>query len=136
LLIISLFASYYSTQKLISNSQLVNHTNQVLIEAENIISYMKDAETGQRGYLLTRDETFLQPYIGAQEKVNASYDNIRELTSDNAAQQASLDAAKTLYEAKFTQMQRIINMTRRTATFSRDTVARHQEMLRGKKNNG
>ncbi|GAB3889071.1 response regulator [Spirosoma agri] len=133
LLVISLFASYYSIQKLIDNSKLVNHTNQVLIEAENIISYVKDAETGQRGYLLTLDPLFLQPYNGAYDKVKNSHDALTRLTLDNTDQQKNLAAIKSLYEAKFAQMQRIINLTRRNNAFSRDTTARYTEMVRGKK---
>jgi signal transduction histidine kinase/CheY-like chemotaxis protein/CHASE3 domain sensor protein len=132
LLLISLIASFYSIQKLISNSQLVNHTNQILLEAENIISYMKDAETGQRGYLVTLDPLFLQPYTGSKEKVDASYKRLRELTNDNPGQQKNLDRVKELYEAKFAQMQRTISLTNLSRTFSRDTAARNREMVRGK----
>ena len=133
LLLVSLVASFYSTQKLISNSKLVNHTNQILIESENIISYMKDAETGQRGYLLTHDLTFLMPYNGAYKKVEASYKTVTDLTFDNPAQQKNLAEVKVLYDAKFAQMRRIIEMTRRVNGFANDTVARQTEMVRGKK---
>ncbi|AUD05731.1 response regulator [Spirosoma pollinicola] len=132
LLLISLTASFYSIQKLISNSQLVNHTNQVIIESENIISYMKDAETGQRGYLVTLDPLFLQPYTGSHANVNASYDRLLQLTTDNPAQQKLLARAKVLYEAKFAQMQRIIDMTRLRKASIRDTVAQKREMVVGK----
>ncbi|MEZ0485329.1 response regulator [Fibrella aquatica] len=106
LLLVSLTASFYSIQKLISNSNLVNHTNQVLIEAENIISYMKDAETGQRGYLLTYDRRFLQPYTDSYEKVTTSYGKLQTLTADNQLQQKNLEAVKGLYERKFMHMRR------------------------------
>ncbi len=132
LLLISLAASFYSIQKLIQNSELVNHTNQVLIESENIISYMKDAETGQRGYLVTLDPLFLQPYTGSYEKVTTRYERLRELVADNPAQQKNLDEAKTLYEAKFVQMRRTIALTRQNTSFSRDTLSRNREMARGK----
>ncbi len=132
LLLISLAASFYSIQKLISNSELVNHTNQVMLEAENIISYMKDAETGQRGFLVTLDSRFLQPYTGSYEKVTASYDRLRTLTGDNPGQQKSLDEVETLYKAKFVQMQRTIDLANRVSGFSQDTIGRNREMLRGK----
>lgn len=132
LLLISLSASYYSIQQLIRNSELVNHTNQVLIESENIISYAKDAETGQRGYLVTLDPLFLQPYTGSLAKVEASHDRLVELTRDNPAQVKHLAQIKALYEAKFTQMQRVIDLSRRYKSFMSDTTARHREMVRGK----
>ncbi|MFD1142762.1 response regulator [Larkinella insperata] len=132
LLLVSLIASFYSTQKLIDNSKLVNHTNQTLIEAENIISYTKDAETGQRGYLVTLDPLFLQPYNGSYEKVTNSYNQVRELVADNPAQRKNLEKVKVLYEAKFAQMQQIITLTTRRKSFTRDTIARHAEMTKGR----
>ncbi|GAB3543130.1 response regulator [Spirosoma fluminis] len=133
LLLVSLMASFYSIQKLIRNSELVNHTNEVLMEAENIISHMKDAETGQRGYLVTLDPTFLSPYNGAYERITDSYNKLADLTKDNPDQQANLAQVKALYEAKTTQMERVIALTRRDKVFARDTIARHAEMVKGKK---
>jgi signal transduction histidine kinase/DNA-binding response OmpR family regulator/CHASE3 domain sensor protein len=133
LLIFSLLASYYSTQKLINNSELVNHTNEVLIEAESIISHMKDAETGQRGFLVTQDPTFLEPYNGAYEKTTNSYNNLTELTSDNPNQQKNLREVKALYEAKFGQMQNIIDMAQKNPNMVEQAEARLKEMIRGKK---
>jgi len=133
LLFFSLLASYYSTQKLINNSELVNHTNAVLIEAEAVISHMKDAETGQRGFLVTSDPQFLEPYEGAYEKTTDSYNNLVELTADNPIQQKNLREVKALYEAKFGQMQNIIDMAKKNSGFQQDTDARLREMVRGKK---
>ncbi|MCF2443819.1 response regulator [Dyadobacter sp. CY345] len=133
LLVLSLFASFYSTQKLIQNSKLVNHTNEVLIEAENIMSNMKDAETGQRGFLVTLDESFLEPYNGAYEKTTASYKALVQLTSDNPAQQRNLAEVKKLYEAKFIQMQKIIDRTKRNDAYAYNISERQKEMINGKK---
>ncbi|MCE6987843.1 response regulator [Dyadobacter sp. CY323] len=133
LLIFSLLASYYSAQKLINNSELVNHTNEVLIEAESIMSYMKDAETGQRGFLITADPAFLDPYNNAYSKTTTSFNNLSMLTADNPAQQKYLREIKALYEAKFGQMQNIIDMSKRDPEFSGNTGARLREMIRGKK---
>ncbi|CCH51545.1 GAF sensor hybrid histidine kinase [Fibrisoma limi BUZ 3] len=132
LLLLSLVASFVSIQRLISNSELVNHTNEVLIESENIISYMKDAETGQRGYLVTLDPVFLQPYDGSYEKVVASFNRLGVLMADNAVQQKNLAQLKALFEAKFDQMQKVIDLTRAGAITGRDTARRYREMVRGK----
>ncbi|GAB3956290.1 response regulator [Spirosoma harenae] len=132
LLLISLVASFYSIQKLISNSKLVNHTNEVLIEAENIISFMKDAETGQRGYLVTLEPVFLDPYNNSYESVTKSYDRLRDLTGDNPEQQKKLDEVKALYVAKFAQMRRVIDLAKRVRGFTVDTARQQSEMLKGK----
>ncbi|RYF77394.1 MAG: HAMP domain-containing protein, partial [Cytophagaceae bacterium] len=131
LLLISLVASFYSIQKLISNSQLVNHTNEVLIEAENIISSMKDAETGQRGYLLTLDQAFLQPYTDSYGKVTKSYEQVRALTADSPGQQKNLEEVKYLYERKFTLMRRGISLFQQSRT-RQDSVQRYNAMAVGK----
>ncbi|MDQ1088712.1 response regulator [Siphonobacter sp. SORGH_AS_1065] len=134
LLVFSLVASFYSTQRLITNSELVNHTNEVLLESENIMSHLKDAETGQRGYLITLDPDFLQPYTGAYDKANRSYNTLKNLTIDNKVQQKNLDEAKRLYDAKFNQMQLIIDLVRRKGmAVSRDTARQNDEMIKGKK---
>jgi CHASE3 domain sensor protein len=133
LLFFSLLASYYSTQKLINNSELVNHTNAVLIETEAVISHIKDAETGQRGFLITGETQFLEPYEGAYEKTTGSYNNLVELTADSPIQQKNLREVKALYEAKFGQMQNIIDMSKKNSDFLYDTDARLREMVRGKK---
>jgi signal transduction histidine kinase/DNA-binding response OmpR family regulator/CHASE3 domain sensor protein len=133
LLLVSLIASFYSTQKLIYNSQLVNHTNQVLLEAENIISYIKDAETGQRGFLLTLDDDFLQPYRGAYDKTTIAYNNLIKLTLDNPSQQKSLVPLKERYESRYAQMDRVIELAKRNVNYLMDSDVRLEEMKRGKK---
>jgi signal transduction histidine kinase/DNA-binding response OmpR family regulator/CHASE3 domain sensor protein len=87
LLIVSSVASYTSIQSLLRSANLVEHTNQVIEQLENTISVMKDAETGQRGFLLTGKTEFLTPYTGAKEKALASLQQVKELTLDNPEQQ-------------------------------------------------
>lgn len=133
LLFFSLLASYYSIQKLISNSRLVNHTNEVLIQAENIISLLKDAETGQRGYLVTGDREFLEHYNGSYANVTKSFNDLSDLTGDNPVQQKNLREIKSLYEAKFGQMQSTIDITTKNGIDQVDREQRLKQMKRGKK---
>jgi signal transduction histidine kinase/DNA-binding response OmpR family regulator/CHASE3 domain sensor protein len=130
LLLISLGASYYSIQQLIENSQRINHTNLVLTQADNILATMKDAETGHRGYLVTHNQAFLQPYNGAYEKADYYYDQISQLTVDNPNQRQNMIELKQLYEAKFQQMQRIIRLFQRGGSMTLESL--DQEMQRGK----
>lgn len=132
LLLVSLGASFYGIQQLIRNSELVNHTNEVLIEAETVMSLMKDAETGQRGYILTLDTRFLQPYTGSYERVNASYERLRRLTADNPSQQANLDQVKTLFENRFARMRAVIDQVEKNRIFRLDTNRLGAEMMQGK----
>lgn len=91
LLIISSVASFFSIQNLLSSAYWVDHTNKVILQLENTVSALKDAETGQRGYLLTGKQEFLQPYAGAYDSAMVSIGEVKRLTQDNPAQQTSIE---------------------------------------------
>lgn len=86
LLIISSVASFTSIQNLTKSARMVDHTNTVLQKLEEVISVVKDAETGQRGYLLSGDEVYLQPYQNAYDSALKLINHIKVLTRDNDAQ--------------------------------------------------
>ncbi len=109
LLLASLIASFYSTNQLIKNSELVNHNNEVLSQAEAIISHLKDAETSQRGFLISKNPVFLEVYKSTQLKVDEAYLQLSKLSSDTPAQQKTLFMLKEKYEAKYAQMKLLIN---------------------------
>ena len=81
---------YINAGRLAENSQWVAHTHEVIGELEALLSTLKDAETGQRGYLLTEDEKYLESYDDALQRVGAEVARLKELTSDNPDQQARL----------------------------------------------
>jgi hypothetical protein len=58
LLVISSVASFMSIRNLVKSSEQVEHTNQVIRGLDKVIANLVNAETGQRGYLLTGDEAF------------------------------------------------------------------------------
>ncbi|MCC9019152.1 MULTISPECIES: CHASE3 domain-containing protein [Flavobacterium] len=77
-------------QDLNESSKLVMHTYEINIQLERLMSAIKDAETGQRGYIITRNARFLTPYIYSRDKVNTSFINLKKLTKDNPKQQKNL----------------------------------------------
>src|SRR3984885_6470347 len=81
-LVVSALVSYRSTTQLLDASQSVTHTYEVLTELETLLSLMKDAETGQRGYLLTGVKSYLEPYTAARNKVKDEFDELRNLTTN------------------------------------------------------
>jgi len=133
LLIVSITSAIFSIKKLVDSSKWVNHTNQVLIEAENLISSMKDAETGQRGFLLTHDESFLEPYNQARKKTIENANNLIDLTGDNSVQQKNLKEIKFLIDDKFIQMQKVISESRKlNSKITTDPALMYNEMVKGK----
>lgn len=100
--------SGFSLFKLRDGTNWVKHTQEVLIESENLISILKDAETGQRGYLLTGDLRYLEPYQSAIEVIELKIKHLQQLTSDNPNQQKRLDAIESLSTAKLTELKQTI----------------------------
>jgi signal transduction histidine kinase/CheY-like chemotaxis protein/CHASE3 domain sensor protein/HAMP domain-containing protein len=100
LLVISSVASYFSIRNLLDSAFWVDHTNQVILELENTISVMKDAETGQRGYLLTGEEEFLDPFKGAYDSANTSIRHIEFLTQDNPSQQVTVKELRRIFNRR------------------------------------
>lgn len=134
LLIISLIALFYSMSGLIENAKLVNHTNEVRYKTENIFSLIKDAETGQRGFVITEDPRFLESYTGARAKVDEELYELKKLIIDNDEQRANLEEAQKLINIRFDQMQSVVDKTLKYETLSdADKTERYRQMLKGKR---
>src|SRR5438552_1788687 len=89
-LVIDGLASYRATRTLIGNEQWVTHTYQVIGEIEGILCTLKDAETGERGYIITGADTYLEPYDAALRQIDARIRHLEMLTADNPRQQARI----------------------------------------------
>ena len=62
--------TYLGLNTMIENARWVNHTREVLEEIQIVTSYIKDAETGQRGFLITGQERYLEPYNNAIKEID------------------------------------------------------------------
>ena len=78
----------------------VNHSLLVENRISRVLSLLQDAETGQRGYLLTRRPDFLQPYQAAAPRIPQALTELRRLTGDNARQQALLERLDTVVRSR------------------------------------
>jgi len=83
----------------------VTHTHLVLEALDAVSANMTDAETGQRGFLLTGQEAYLEPYNDALNHVQESIRVLRALTSDNPAQQRNLDRLEPVVALKLAELQ-------------------------------
>lgn len=108
ILIASAVASFISINNLLDSAGLVNHTNDVIFELKNINEALIDAETGQRGYLITGEDEFLNPYKDARERAFAGYENIRKLTNDNPRQQEKMPMLRRMIEGRFRYLESAI----------------------------
>ena len=97
--VLSIFSSYYSDKR-ISTSQSVNHTNNVLSEAGQTLSLMKDIESGGRGYIITGDSSYLEYFTIAKTSIFNHIKRLKELTKDNPSQQVKIDSLSALVDKR------------------------------------
>ncbi len=104
---------YFSTSRLIDNNRRVAHTYQVQRDLGDLLSQLTDAETGQRGFVITGKEDYLGPYVTALSQIRSTFDHIRTVTSDNPDQQRRLDQLRPLIDEKLVQLAKSIEMRRK-----------------------
>ena len=84
------------------------HTLLVLDKANLLLSSLKDTEAGQRGYLLTGDKAFLEPYLAVRDGIPSQVAELRRLTQDNPVQKRRLDVLAPLVEAKLLDLREVL----------------------------
>jgi signal transduction histidine kinase len=83
--------SYRSMVQSDDDRQWVTHTHQVLEKLDAVLTNLLDIETGERGYIITGEGSYLDPYNDALDRVHQNVKDVRELTADNSVQQRALD---------------------------------------------
>jgi CHASE3 domain sensor protein len=109
ILLINAMISYRATRKLIENEQQVAHTYEVLGELENIRATINDAETGERGYLLTGETSYLAPYQSAVGAIHAQIKKLRQSTAGDPYQQERIPALEHEIDDRLDNLKNQIN---------------------------
>jgi len=99
------FLSFRSHAILRQDRDLVVHTYEVISTAENVLTAMGDAETGQRGFIITGDPAFLEPYDRASRRmVPTELKQLEVLVSDNSQQLEQISKLRRLSNRKFQEL--------------------------------
>ncbi|MBD0258361.1 MAG: CHASE3 domain-containing protein [Cytophagales bacterium] len=122
--------AYLSLQSLVRRQHWVEHTREVIYRAERVISLLKDLETGNRGYLLTREKEFLAPYYLAKDSLGPAMAALRHLTRDNPLQQRRLDTLDARIRNKEAVVDTIIRRAEANVAFSPADI--RNELVRSK----
>lgn len=96
-------------QKLSNNQKWVSHTNAVLFELERILSTVKDAETGARGYCLTGQSQYLEPYFLARKNLG-ELQTLSDLVSDNPVQRGRVPGLQREVAARLQIAKNVIQL--------------------------
>lgn len=106
------FFSWIGIDEYKKNEGLITHTQEVMNTSDEVLIGVLNAETGQRGYLLTGRESYLEPYREAVSSVAGSLAKLSKLVSDNPAQVIRVDSLKELVTAKRATLEYTLVMRR------------------------
>jgi CheY-like chemotaxis protein/CHASE3 domain sensor protein len=104
--------SYGALESSLDSSRRVTHTLQTVEQLQALLSTLQDAETGQRGFLLSGNETYLVPYTNASAALDNEFINARRLLVGNSEQLARLDILQRLAADKMSELAQTISMRR------------------------
>jgi PAS domain S-box-containing protein len=104
--------AYVGTQHLLEANRWVVHTHEVQEKLEDVLSAHLDAETGQRGFIITGEDHYLEPYNAGIKRIQQDIDTLVSLTRDNASQQESLQQVRKLSDAKLAELRETIRLRR------------------------
>ncbi len=111
-LVVLTLAVFNESKRVSQAEKWVSHTHQVIAVLETLVSEMKDAETGQRGYLLTSEANYLEPYDSALKYSKIELEKLASLTADNPNQQARIVQIRGLMASKFAELAQTIELHR------------------------
>jgi PAS domain S-box-containing protein len=112
-LLVNAGVCYRNLVTLVENSQRLVHSQQVLNDLEDIMSTVKDAETGQRGYLLTGRPEYLKPYQNAIGQIDKELQELRDLTRGQPLFEQRLPLLESHIREKIRELDKTIELQKR-----------------------
>jgi PAS domain S-box-containing protein len=104
--------SFHELTVLRNDGVVVTHSHDIQRELVNLLSQVKDAEAGQRGYLYTNNLEYLQPYKDANAALNSTYARLAELTKEDPRQRAELADIRVLLDKKLSETDETVGYQR------------------------
>ena len=118
ILLISYIVSFVSTQKLMKQSELVNHSSEVIHGLDNVVGFVTQCESAARGYIITDRHVLLSKYLASRHNADSTLQNIKLLTADNPAQQINMDSLHILVHDKLDWLNHILTIFDSTHTIT------------------
>jgi PAS domain S-box-containing protein len=100
------------TVSLYDSEAEVGHSHAVYLGLERVLALARDAETGQRGFVITGRDEYLVPYHEAEPQIGAQLDSLKSLLAGNAVQEQRLAQLRTLLEQKHRELRAVIEVRR------------------------
>jgi PAS domain S-box-containing protein len=113
LLLGSAVLGWWNTSRLEEEAALVGHTHEVLEHTADVLRILVDAETSERGFIITGQEEYLQPYHAAKAGLENRLATLQEMTRDNARQQQRIQRLRDLATVRMSLLQKAIDLRRK-----------------------
>jgi len=110
--LLTTIVALYTTRLLRESNQAVVQTHQVIVGLDVLLSDIRDAETGQRGYLLTGDERYLEPYYRSVSQLANRTATVEALLAADGPQSRRFEELKGHVAAKFRELEETIGIYR------------------------
>lgn len=129
--------AYDRARSVVADVQDVGRSHSIAEGSDAVLTRIVDAETGQRAFLLTGEDTFLDPYRGARADVERSLDTLRALVAGDPAQRARLNTIHGLIPDQFALLDTAIALRRGGAVVEATSAGRMRagkakmDLLRG-----
>ncbi|MDB5152181.1 MAG: hypothetical protein JWR54_932, partial [Mucilaginibacter sp.] len=123
--------SYRNINQARGDASMVDHTENVIKTAGNLLQLMTDAETGTRGYVATNNKALLDPYNKALLQISGNLDQLRKLVQDNYLQTKRIDTLISLVEIRLNNLKQEIDARDRKGL---EYMIQNQMFVNGKHN--
>lgn len=125
--------SFFTTRSFESASAKVEHSHEVFAQIDRTFIDVQDAETGQRGFVITGDESYLAPYTAAIARVDSDLASLRAVIGNDREQLQRLDRLDAQVAARLNDLQTAIQVERtQGASAARESIVTNtgqQDML-------
>ncbi len=121
--------AYERARSVVEDVQEVGRSHGIVETSDALLTRTVDAETGQRAFLLTGNEEFLEPYLGARADIERSLDSLSRLVRGEPAQSARVNTIEGLIPDRFALLDTAIALRRKGAV---DEAASANRLLAGK----
>ena len=127
ILLVSYIVSYVSAQKLLKQSNLVNHSNEIIHSLDNIIGFVTQCESASRGYFVSNNPEFISRYNLSRHKADSAFNNTKQLLSDNAELEKDMDSLRILLNSKYAGIENFFAIFDSTHTITKNFLSQKKE---------
>jgi CHASE3 domain sensor protein len=127
ILLLIIVVAYRSSDGQIENKEWANHTQIVRTDLDKLLTSIVNAETGQRGYIITGNDRYLEAYVLGLTTNKPIFEELSRLTLGNHLQQQRMVALQPLIDAKMAELKETIDIRRTSGQAAAEKVINEDE---------